>query len=108
MAGVIGAAALILIEPHGPDQEHWDNPIYWRFAYPAICIGCGALGFFFRKYAWAYGLIAVWIQGLPAIVANHGAEFIAVSIFLLGLVSIPAVLAGLLGAWVGRRIAPGA
>lgn len=103
IAVILGILARVLIEPHGPDQEPWDNPIYWQLAYPAICIGCAVLGFFFSRNAWAYGFLAMGIQGLPAILANLDAELVGVSIILLAVLSVPPVLAGLLGSWLQRR-----
>lgn len=103
IALILGILAWVLVEPYGPNQAHWDNPSYWRFAYPAICIGCGVLGFFFVKHAWSYGFIAMGVQGLPPILANLDAELVGVSIMLLAVMSIPPALAGLLGSWIQRR-----
>jgi hypothetical protein len=103
IAAGIGLLALLLIAPAGPDQEHWDNPIYWTFAYPAICITCAALGYLFPPNAWTYGFIATWAQALPALITSLDAELFAVSIYLLGFVSTLPALAGFLGGWIGRR-----
>ncbi len=103
IAAALGAAAYLLIEPYGIDQEHWDNPLFWRYAYPGICIGCVVLGFYFPVYAWLYGVVSIWVQGLPIILGNINAELVGVSIVLLGVISIPPALAGLLGAYIGKR-----
>ena len=103
IAAVFGALAYFLIEPYGADQEHWDNPLFWRYAYTGICIGCVVLGFYFPAHAWLYGIVSIWVQGLPVILGNLNAELIGVSIFLLGIISIPPALAGLLGAFIGKR-----
>ena len=100
---ILGILSWFLVEPYGPNQEHWDNPIYLQLAYPAICIGCAVLGFFFSRNAWAYGFLAMGIQGLRPILANLNAELIGVSIFLLVILSIPPVLTGLLGSWIRSR-----
>ena len=96
----LGLLALILIEPFGPDNEHWDNPVYWHFAYPAICIACGVLGFFLHRLAWSYGPIVICAQGLPSVLINLDAELIVVSITMLVILSFPPLLTGLAGSWV--------
>ena len=99
----LGVLAWLLIEPYGPDQEHWDNPAYWRFAYPAICVGCAVLGFLFPRNASVYGFMAMSVQALPPILANLDAELVGTSILMLIALSIPPALTGLFGAWIKRR-----
>lgn len=103
LALALGILSWHLIAPFGADQEAWDNPLYWRLAYPVICLGCALLGYFFYNNAWAYGLLAMGIQGIPPILTHFEAELIAVSVIALLLLCIPPVLAGLLGAWIRRR-----
>lgn len=105
LAASLGALAWLLVEPAGVDQEHWDNPLYWRYAYSATCLGCAALGYFFPRHAWMYGIVAVWIQGLPVLLFNLHAELIVVSIAMLAIVSVPPALAGVIGAYLGGRFA---
>ena len=103
LAIIIGVLLLYLVEPYGPNQEHWDNPIYWQFAYPLTCIACIALGYFFPKNSWLYGILIVLIQALPAVITNPGSELIAVSIIALLFISVPPMLSGIFGAWMQKR-----
>ena len=103
IAAGIGLVALMLVDPAGPDHEHWDNPVYWPYVYPAICVLCGVLGYFFPSNAWTYGFITTWAQAIPALITGLDAELFAVSIYLLGFVSALPALAGFLGGWTGRR-----
>ncbi len=103
IALAFGAIAWFLVEPAGVDREHWDNPIYWQIAYPAICLGCGFLGYLFQKQAWVYGFAAMGIQGLPQILTNLDAELIVVSIMMLAVLSLPPTLAALFGSWIKRH-----
>lgn len=105
IAAGLGALSWLLVEPAGVDQEHWDNPLYWRYAYTGICLGCAVLGYFFSRLAWTYGIVAVWVQGLPLLLANLDAELLAVSAAMLALISVPPALAGVIGAGLGRRFA---
>ena len=106
LAALCGFLALTLVEPYGPDREHWDNPIFWKYAYSGICVACAALGFFYPKHAWTYGVAAMGVQGLPALLANLDAELIAVSLAVLAAISVPPALAGVVGAWATRRRNP--
>ena len=100
----LGGLAWFLIEPHGPDQEPWDNPMYWRLAYPVICVGCAVLGFLYSRHASVYGFLAMSVQALPPILGNLDAELVGVSVLSLIILSIPPALTGLLGAWVKRQL----
>lgn len=103
LAAAAGGLALLLIQPVGADQEHWDNPAFWTIAYPILCAVCGILGYWFRRSAWIYGFIAIGIQGLPVILVNLDAELVGVSIISLVVISIPPSITGMVGAWIGRK-----
>ena len=103
IAIAIGITIWFLVEPYGPNQEHWDNPIYWKFVYPAICIACILLGFVFSNKSWIYGLLIIVAQALPAMIKNLDAELIGVSFILLLIISIPPGLSGLIGSYIRSR-----
>ncbi len=103
LVALLGLLVLVGVEPSPPNNEHWDNPIYWYYAYPFLCVACGGLGYFFPKNSWSYGFIAMWVQAIPALVENINAELIGVSVLLLLLLCLPPALSGILGGWIKRR-----
>jgi hypothetical protein len=78
-------------------EEPWDGLYYWSAAFPGSLLLSAAFGFAFRRDPIIAGVSVTFAQ-LPLIVVNAGFEgMVAAGAIFLGLLSIPAVLAALVG-----------
>lgn len=84
-------------------REPWDASGYWTVLYPLAILICAGLGYAFRRRAWLTGGLFVFAQ-LPVMVVHAGTgPLIWAGLLLLGLLSIPAVLAAWLAALLRSR-----
>jgi hypothetical protein len=78
-------------------EEPWDGLYYWSAAFPVSLLLSAAFGFVFRRDSLITGVSVTFAQ-LPLIVVNSGFDsMVAAASVFLGLLSVPAALAALVG-----------
>ncbi len=105
VAAIAGGVLLwIVVATASGGSEAWDAPIYWTTAYPGTIILAGILGYLVPHRAWRWGLTAMWVQGVMAVLGGAGLNLFPLAMIMLSILSIPPVVAALLGGWLRRRI----
>lgn len=107
LAAFTGAAVWIAIALASGRREAWDSSAYFALGLPLLCAGCFILGWRFRRAAWRWGVAAM--AGQLAVLVASSREFglLPLGVIAFAVLSVPAAMAGMLGAWAGRRFAPG-
>ena len=98
IAAIVGVLVWRVTSTFSGIEEAWDAPVYWSVGYPFLAVVCFVLGWFARRRAWAFGLIAMVAQSLPMLVPlPDDLSLYPLGLVMLGIVSIPLMIAGLLG-----------
>ncbi|MEO8455326.1 MAG: hypothetical protein ABI454_09210 [Sphingomicrobium sp.] len=85
-------------------REPWDAPSYWTLWYPAAVVAAAALGYFFPRRSWRWPVVLMLMQ-LPVMmfVTGSDASLLPLGAALLLALSIPGMMAAMMGAAVARR-----
>jgi hypothetical protein len=88
-------------------REPWDSDAYWTLYLPLAVLLAFAFGMLFPDRAWRWALVVIFMQ-LPVMLAGgSGMGLLPLGIVLLLILSLPAILAAMLGAgmrgWLARR-----
>ena len=84
-------------------REPWDADEYWTVAYPLALLLTAVLGFAFPARAWTASAIFIFAQLIVVIVRSEMGPLIGVGLLILGLLSVPAGMTALAGAYLRRR-----
>jgi len=82
--------------------EAWDDPAYFQVALPALFAAIFVLGIVFPKRAWRWGPLAMAGQVLALLFSGNG-SLLPLGIILMGVMSLPYILAGWLGSLLRKR-----
>ncbi|QDU83700.1 hypothetical protein Pla163_08010 [Planctomycetes bacterium Pla163] len=91
------------------EAEAFDDRTYFTIALPIVAIVCAYLGFSVPVKPWRYGLVAIGMHGLALLyLSSVGPELsmAPVGLAILGVISIPMCLAGMVGARAYRQSRP--
>ena len=104
LAGAAGLALWSAIAWFGGRTEPWDAPAYWELGYPLSLALAGLFGVAFPARPWRWALVLTFAQ-LPVMLANgSGLSLLPLGLLLLGVLSLPLVLAAKMGAVVSRAL----
>ena len=99
-AGVVVWVSITLISGR---REAWDSALYWRYGMPLLIAASGWLGWRFPARAWRWPLAAFAAQAASLFVIRPGGGLLPLGLLAFLILSLPCVLAALLGAWIRRR-----
>ena len=106
----LGLASWVVTAAVVGKREAWDDPAWFMYALPALFVALVVLGFFFPRNSSLYGPLAMSGQTLALLFsAKGGLSLLPVGLVLMAVMSLPFVLAGLLGALIrtrGRGVPP--
>jgi peptidoglycan/LPS O-acetylase OafA/YrhL len=107
LALLLGAADWELARRLGGHREAWDDPLYWRLAYPLLLLAAFGLGLVWRErpWRWAVWLIAgqiAWSFAL-ALAQDGVPNLLPLGLIMFLLLGIPCVAAAYAGRWIGER-----
>ena len=106
-AALFGIAVWEAIIPSGSTKEAWDIPAYWQLAYPAMLVASGVFGAIAPVRPWRWPLAMFLGQGVWSILKSAVVSGISnlwpLGIVMFALLSVPAIAAAALGAWLARR-----
>lgn len=83
--------------------EAWDAPMFWSRAYPIALLLAAGIGWAFPRRAWLVGGVIVWMLVPVMLTGPTGLSMLPPGLVLVAILSLPAMLAGALGARIGRR-----
>lgn len=83
-------------------REPWDWGGYWSFSYPVALLLAGVLGALFPQRPWRWALVVIFSQAIVMLLGGSGLGLLPLGLILLGVLSLPAVLAAKLGARIRR------
>ncbi len=105
---LVGGALLWVVTAAATGRsEAWDSPVYWTVAYPLAIAPAGVLALVEPHRAWRWGLAVILVQPVAMLVtASTSASMLPLGLVLFALLSLPAVLAAVVTAWLARRLRP--
>jgi len=103
IAAGIGAFVWLAIVALSGRREAWDSPLYFSLGLPAVAAACFALGWRFRRHAWRWGVAAMTAQLAVLLATASDLGLFPLGVVMFVLLAVPCALAGMLGAWAGRR-----
>lgn len=83
-------------------REPWDWAGYWTISYPIALLLAGALGSLFPQRPWRWALVVIFSQLIVMLVGGSGLGLLPLGLILLGVLSLPAIVAAKLGARLRR------
>ena len=100
----LGLASWVVTGAVVGKREAWDDPAWFMYALPALFVSLVLLGFFFPRNSSLYGPLAMSGQTVALLFsAKGGLSLLPVGLVLMAIMSIPFVLAGLIGALIRTR-----
>lgn len=105
LAIAAGAATWIVTAVASGKREAWDGALYFAAGLPVLVGACFALGWHFRRQAWRWGVAAIGAQMAIMVASSDELNLFPLGAALFALLMVPCALAGLAGAWLGRRFA---
>jgi len=106
VAGASGTALWVVASLVEGRREAWDASAYWTTYLPLAGLLSLVLGAFFRERPWRWGLAVILAQ-LPVMLFFTGeiGSLVVGGLFVLLIEAVPAMVAALLGGWIGGRVA---
>lgn len=105
---IIGGTVLwTLTAALGGRTEPWDTQGYWSFAYPLSIALAALMGYAFPQRPWRWALALTFSQLIVMILGGSGLGLLPLGLILLGILSVPAVVAASLSARFARTRVPG-
>lgn len=87
-------------------SEAWDAPLYWSVAYPLAVALSGVLGYTVPRRPWRWALAVMLVQPVVMIATTSGSgSMLPLGLVLFGILSLPAIGAAMLGAFIRARAA---
>ncbi|MFN3936617.1 MAG: hypothetical protein ACK4KW_03465 [Gemmobacter sp.] len=87
--------------------EPWDAPAFWQLSYPLALVLAAVFGALAPIRPWRWGAALVWTLAPVLAIGGAGLSMLPPGLVLIGLLSLPAMLAAGLGARLGRRFRRG-
>jgi len=84
----------------GHRREPWDAAGYWTIAYPLAILFAAMLGAFCPSRPWRWAVTIISSQLIVMIASGSDFSLLPLGLALLALLSLPAIAAGYLGAWL--------
>jgi hypothetical protein len=107
LAVAAGIGAWEVVRFFGVHREGWDEPDYWRVAYPLLVLAAFALGLVWRRRPWRWAALMMGAQAawsfILALAAGRMSLF-PLTLALFVILSLPCLLAAYVGSWVRRWI----
>lgn len=83
-------------------REPWDWGGYWTVSYPIALLLAGVLGSLFPQRPWRWALVVIFSQMIVMLIGGSGLGLLPLGLVLLGVLSLPAIVAAKLGARMRR------
>jgi hypothetical protein len=100
----IGLAVWLLVCAVSDRREAWDSGLYWLYGLPLMSLAGGAAGFLAPARSWRWGLLVTAPQPLVLFIQNPSGSMLPLGLILFLVLSLPCVLAALLGSWICRLV----
>jgi len=103
IAVLSGVLVWIVVSAVSGRNEAWDSSWYFLAGYPVICAVSLALGYFAPERSWRWGLAPFVGQFVWLLLTQGPGNLLPLGIIVFGVISLPAVIAARIGAYVGNR-----
>lgn len=102
IAGVLLWLVTSMVSGRG---EAWDSSLYWSLAYPLAILFSGLLGYRAPRRPWRWALAVMLVQPVVMVLTSPAsASMLPLGLVLFLVLSLPAIAAALLGAFVRARL----
>ena len=102
IAFLTGALVWIVISFVSGKKEAWDSSWYFSVGYPLICLVSALMGYLVPKGTWRWGVTPFLGQFVWMLLTQGPGNLLPLGIIAFGLMSLPAIIAAKLGAYVAR------
>jgi hypothetical protein len=103
IATLWGAAIWILVVLASGRNEAWDSGLYFSAGIPAVCLLSLALGFIEPHRSWRWGVLPFVGQFASMLLMQGPGNLLPLGIVAFAVLSIPAVVAARVGAWIATK-----
>lgn len=103
VAVLSGVLVWIVVSAVSGRSEAWDSHWYFSVGYPFICAVSMALGYLAPARSWRWGLAPFAGQFLWLLLTQGPGNLLPLGIIAFSVVSLPAVVAARVGAYVANR-----
>lgn len=83
--------------------EPWDAGFYWILSYPLALVLAGVLGYHHPQRPWRWALVVIYSQMIIMLFSGGSFGLLPLGLIMLGVLSLPAIVAAKLGARWARR-----
>jgi hypothetical protein len=103
IAAVAGAAVWIVLSKISHHREAWDSELYFIYGIPVICLVAAVLAYFEPNRPWRWAVTPFAAQAFWMFLTQGLGNMFPLGLIVFAIISIPALLAASLGAYLGRR-----
>jgi len=106
LAMIAGALLWLVTSVVSGQGEAWDSSLYWTVAYPLAILFSGLLGYLAPRRPWRWALAVMLVQPVVMVLTSPASpSMLPLGLVLFLILSLPAMAAALLGAFVRARMA---
>ena len=99
-----GLAVWLVICAVSHRREAWDARLYWSSGLPLMALASAAAGWLAPQRPWRWGLLIMAPQPLVLFIQNPSGGMLPLGLIVFLVLSLPCILAALLGSWLGRLV----
>ena len=103
IAAATGAAVWIVLSEVSHHREAWDSELYFMFGIPVICVVAAVLAYVEPKRPWRWAVTPFAAQAVWMFLTQGLGNMFPLGLIVFAIISIPALLAASLGAFLGRK-----
>lgn|SRR5690554_704255 len=103
LAALSGAVIWVALAALGGRVEAWDSPLYFPVGMPVALLAAGLFGAAAPKRAWRWGGWLMVGEAVALLLTTGPGALLPLGLVLFAVLSLPCMVAALIGAWLGRR-----
>jgi len=103
IAAASGAAVWIILSKVSHRREAWDSELYFLIGIPVVCVVAACLAYIEPERSWRWAVTPFAAQAIWMVVSQGLGNMFPLGLVVFFVLSIPALLAASLGAFLGRR-----
>jgi hypothetical protein len=103
VAAGCGAAVWIIVAQVSGRREAWDSGLYFSVGMPAVCLVSLAFAFFAPERSWRWGVLPFAGQFVWMLLSEGPGNLLPLGVIVFAVLSLPAVVAARIGAYLSTR-----
>lgn len=104
VAVVVGIIVWIVVSKMSHRREAWDSQWYFMIGVPVVCVLSAILGFIEPSRPWRWGTAPLAGQFVWMLLTQGPGNLLPLGVIVFGILAIPSVLTGKLGAFIGKKL----